>query len=163
MARSPLHPPPHPPHTAPQHLTSHISLLTPSPRRSSSGGHDSVPIYQSTSHYPSAATSLPRSPRTLLENAQGAVEFSDLISNLSGCSWFFIILLFLLLIGPMFSQGYQGTAVALFIEQPFCNLLRFFFEGFIITMMLLTPTIALIKEYSSTPVHREIGINSVVQ
>jgi hypothetical protein len=59
----------------------------------------------------------------------------------------------------MFSQGYQGSAVA----QPFCNLSRLFFEGFVITLMLLTPTIALIKEYASTPVHREIGINSVVQ
>lgn len=36
-------------------------------------------------------------------------------------------------------------------------------EGFIVSMLLLVPTIAMLKEYASTPVHREIGINSVVQ
>ncbi len=35
--------------------------------------------------------------------------------------------------------------------------------GFTISLMLLGPTFALIKQYASTPVHREIGVNSVVQ
>lgn len=114
----------------------------PSWHSSSSGNDKSIPAYQSTSD---SSLLLPHSPPhslSLPENSSGGVEFSDLVSKLNACSWFFIVLLLLLVAGPMLSDGIQG---------------------FIISMLLLVPTIAMLKEYASTPVHREIGINSVVQ
>lgn len=116
------------------------STLYPShPLWYSSHKDGSVPVYHSTSD---SSLLDPRPFTVLPENEHGAVELSDLISKLNGCSWFFIVLLLLLLCGPLLSQGGQG---------------------FMISLMLLGPTFALIKEYASSPVHREIGVNSVVQ
>ena len=74
--------------------------------RYSSHKDGSVPVYQSTSD---SSLLDPRPFTVLPENEHGAVELSDLIGKLNGCSWFFIVLLLLLLCGPLLSQGAQGA------------------------------------------------------
>ncbi len=88
------------------------------------------------------------------------MDFADLVGKLNACSWFFVVFLLLIVAGPMLMDGIQGSARFLYCAPTTkCDTLA----GFIISMLLLVPTFAMLKGYSSTPVHREIGINSVVQ
>jgi len=138
--QQPLHDrPPSPSNPTIVQLSPPTVLHAAHPSWSSSYQDGNTPAYQSIS---SSSPTTPAPWPLLPEDEHGIVSFSDLIHNVNACSWFFIILLLLLLSGQLIEQGYSG---------------------FILSLMLLSPTIALVKTYASTPVHREIGINSVIQ